>query len=508
MFEAIKRFFRKGAVKMNLKNSINKITDHEKINVSWNEFQRIEKDLLFYKGEFPNVKYTNTYGRIKERPYVSLNVSKLSAHRMATLIFNEKCRINIADNNAASYINDVLQNNKFMRNFSEYLETMVALGGVAIRPYYSAAENKIKLSWIQATNFFPLQSNTADVSECAIAIPSQVTRSGKTYYYTLLEFHEWKNGQYVITNELYESDSAEIIGHNVPLGILYEDMQPQTVVEGLTAPLFIYLKNTGKNNLDITSPLGLGHASNSLNTLKQINDTYDMLNHEIKMSKRRIAVSDALLNVMPDESGESPVRTFDTNESIYETFPTYGDEDYIKDLTAPLRAAEYTEALNTLIKVYEQEIGVSQGTFSFDVTGGIKTATEVASENSMTYQTRNEYTTAVEHALKELIIAILELSVRVTGTNGAALYNGPIPTHEEITVDFDDGVFTDRAAELEFLTKAKAAGFIPTENAIMRLFDLDKETAAQWISIINNETMATVTASYGDMATEPQLEDE
>lgn len=508
MFERIKRFFRKGAAKMNNVKSINKITDHEKINVNWDEYKRIEKDLTFYKGEFPSVKYRNTYGALKERPYMSLNVSKLSAHRMATLIFNEKCRINIADKNAASYINDVLQSNKFMRNFSEYLETMVALGGIAIRPYYSAPENKIKLSWIQAPNFFPLQSNSSNVSECAIAIPSKVTANGRTYYYTLLEFHEWSGGQYIITNELYESDNADTIGHNVPLKRLYVDMQPQTIIEGLTAPLFVYLKNTGKNNIDITSPLGLGHASNSLNTLKQINDTYDMLNHEIKMSKRRIAVSDALLNIMPDESGETPVRTFDTNESIYETFPTYGDEDYIKDLTAPLRAGEYTEALNTLIKVYEQEIGVSQGTFSFDVAGGIKTATEVASENSMTYQTRNEYTTAVEHALKELIVAILELSVRITGTNGAALYNGPIPTHEEITVDFDDGVFTDRPAELEFLTKAKAAGFIPTANAIMRLFDLDKETAAEWIKIINDETMASVTASYGDMATEPQLNDE
>jgi len=507
MFEKIKQFFRKGAAKMNITKSLNKITDHDKINVNWDEYKRIDEDLKYYAGRFPNVQYKNSYGEVLTRPFYSLNMSKVAAHRLATLIFNEKCRINISDDHAAAFVNDVLKNNKFMRNFSDYLESMIALGGLAVRPYYAPEEGKIKLSWVQAPNFFPLQSNTNDVSECAIAIPSQVTEGGKTTYYTLLEFHEWSGGVYTITNELYSSDNKAFIGHRVPLNELYADLEETVQITDLNNPLFVYMKSNGMNNIDITSPLGLGLTSNSRNTLEQINKTYDMLHHEIEMSKRRIAVSDAMLNVMPDETGARPTRVFNKNEAVYEAIPSYNDDTFVQDLTSPLRATDYTEALNTLIKTLEMETSLSQGTFSFDAVAGLKTATEVASENSMTYQTRNNYTTVVEHGIQELIIAILELASR-TDTGSGVLYSGVIPSKEEITIDFDDGVFTDKNAELEFLTKAKAAGFIPTKFAIMRLFDVDEVMAEEYLNMINGEVMNSVTSEFVAAPIEEQTQDE
>jgi A118 family predicted phage portal protein len=41
-------------------------------------------------------------------------------------------------------------------------------------------------------------------SGCAIATRSVQTENDKNYYYTLLEFHEWVNGKYIISNELYK----------------------------------------------------------------------------------------------------------------------------------------------------------------------------------------------------------------------------------------------------------------------------------------------------------------
>lgn len=62
----------------------------------------------------------------------------------------------------------------------------------------------------------------------------------KNIYYTLIEFHEWaKDGKYVITNELYRSENSGLIGVRVPLAEVYEDLEEQVELDGLTRPLFL-----------------------------------------------------------------------------------------------------------------------------------------------------------------------------------------------------------------------------------------------------------------------------
>ncbi len=68
--------------------------------------------------------------------------------------------------------------------------------------------DKIKILWIRADQFYPLRSNTNEVSECAIATKSIQTEGDTNYYYTLLEFHEWQDEKYVISNELYKNPTT------------------------------------------------------------------------------------------------------------------------------------------------------------------------------------------------------------------------------------------------------------------------------------------------------------
>ena len=58
--------------------------------------------------------------------------------------------------------------------------------------------------------------------------------------------------------------------------------------------------------------------------------------------------------------------------------------------------------------MFEMQVGVSGGMFSFDGKT-MKTATEVVSENSDTFQLRNSIVSLVEHSIKELVVSICEL---------------------------------------------------------------------------------------------------
>src|SRR5699024_2618615 len=122
-----------------------------------------------------------------------------------------------------------LEHNDFMKNFSKHVQVMLATGGLTVKPYYDASNDEFEFSWGLADTFIPLRSNSNNISEAVITSHTQAVIGDKKAYYTLLEFHEWNNGRYVITNELYRSDKSDVMGKRVPLSELYEDLNEETV---------------------------------------------------------------------------------------------------------------------------------------------------------------------------------------------------------------------------------------------------------------------------------------
>lgn len=486
VFNTIMNLFRKGGAKVGMVQSLTRIIDHPKITMNEEEYERIRIDRRYFSGEFPKVKYRNSDGRIQEREYVSLNMLQVSAKRMASIVFNEQCKINVNDETTAEFVRTTLANNDFMKNFESYLESMFAMGGLAIRPYYDDISKQIKLSWAQAPTIYPLQSNSNNISNFAIASKSRRTEGDKTAYYTLLEFHEWNEKEYVVTNELYRSEELNTVGVKVPLKMLYANMSDSATFfqQEFSRPQVVYLKPAGFNNKDITSPLGLGLGSNARSTLKQINDANDQFYWEIKMGQRRVAVSSSLTKAMPDPTTGLVKPFFDSDQNVFLKFTdTFGDGLGVQDLTTPIRADDYIKSINNLIKKYEMQTGFSAGTFSFSEAQGIKTATEIVSENSMTYQTRNSQTAQIERAIQELVISICELAK----LNG--IFNGNIPDIKDVAVDFDDGIFTDKSALLTYWATRISAGLGTKVQALMALDGLTEEEAAKLADEINGEVI-------------------
>ncbi|MGQ4573338.1 phage portal protein [Leuconostoc pseudomesenteroides] len=487
IIDKIKAFFKVKGAQVGMVNELNKITDHPRIGISASEYQRINKAKRFFEGNFDDIKYHNTVGILKKRPYVSLNMAQVVSRRLASIIFNEKATITV-DGDSKKWVADFLNNNDFNKNFERYLESGLALGGLAMRPYWNQAKKQMAISWIQAPVFYPLNSNTGEVSEAAIASVTTETIGQRRVFYTLLEFHEWQgvkddgSSSYVIRNELYRSEQANIVGIKVPLPSYdkYADLEDEVTINGLQRPLFTYLKPAGFNNKDLTSPLGLSIFDNAENTLQQINDTYDQFNWEIKQGQRRVAVSESLMSAIPDKDGNVH-EIFDPDQNVF--MPIGGadmDSSVVKDLTTDIRSQQYIDSINQFIKTFEMQVGLSSGTFSFDAQG-LKTATEVVSENSMTYQTRNSHLTMVERAIQELIVSAVSLAVSLDE------FSGTIPELSDITVNFDDGVFTDKSAQLDYFLKGVAGGVFSKVYAISKILDISEKEAEAELSKINDE---------------------
>ena len=499
VFQRIRNLFRKGGAALGMTEQLQSIIDHPKIDMDAKEFQRIQNSLMHYEGNYPKVEFINSNQKSSSRDYSSINMMKKVSNLYATLVFNEQCEINVEADNASKFVQSVFEHNDFKKNFSKYLEPMFALGGLVCKPYIDAETNQMEFSWGLADAFYPLQSNTNNISECAIAFTSTRAEGKNTAYYTLLEFHEWQNGQYVITNELYHSEDAGVVGVRVPLNDLYEDLEESVIVTGVSRPIFAYLKPSGYNNISPYSPLGLGVCDNCKQTLERINRTYDEFNQEIIKGKRRVAISEMLLNSQVDEMNNKVKLFFDDNEDMFQIIPGANMDDYtIKDLTSEIRTKQYTDAVNHHLRTLEMETNLSVGTFTFDANGvrSTKTATEVVSENSQTYQSRAMQITEVEKFIKELVISVCELG------KAQGIYAGEIPTFDQIGVSFDDGAFSSTDQKLEFYQKLISLGY-PVSKAFEAILKLPEEQAKEIYQEGMRERVGQTTGLFDN----PELEE-
>lgn len=473
LVQTIKDIFKRSKYAMTAQNLTN-ITDHPKIAVSSTEYERIRENVRYFSGRYPQVEYLDSNGTKNKRDFNHLPVGRTAAKKIASLVFNEQAEIKIDDEGANEFIQKQLLNDRFTKNFERYLESCLALGGLAMRPYVD--DDKVRVSFIQAPVFLPLQSNTQDVASAAIVTKTIKSEGNKQRYYTLIEFHEWNKDGYTITNELYKSDNQNVVGSRVLLSDLYEDLEEVVELNGLSRPLFTYLKTPGMNNKDINSPLGLSIFDNAKTTIDFLNTTYDEFMWEVKMGQRRVAVPSQMIKTEYNQDGDNVVvkREFEAGHNVYEQFDS-GDMDKgigITDLTTPIRSDDYIKAINKGLSLFEMQIGVSAGMFSFDGKS-MKTATEIVSENSDTYQMRNSIVSLVEQSLKELIVSMLELA------KAYKLYTGNIPKMDKISINLDDGVFTDRNAELDYWIKVVNAGFGTDTMAIEKVLNVTPEKAKQ-----------------------------
>jgi A118 family predicted phage portal protein len=238
-------------------------------------------------------------------------------------------------------------------------------------------------------------------------------------------------------------------------------LEPETVVP-VEESLFSYWRTPIANNLDDNSPLGMSIYGNALETLHALDICYDSFVREFRLGKKRIIVPARAVRTVVDPTTEEVVRYFDANDETYEALATDNpDELKITDNSVVLRVEEHVRAINAFLSILCLQTGFSAGTFTFDAHEGLKTATEVISENSKTFKTiktvQNQIRPAIEHLVRNIIdVAIL---YDMTDENGTPVAQLAAPGYE-IKVTFDDGITQDRQTNINEGVMLVGAGII------------------------------------------------
>ena len=403
-----------------------------------------------------------------------LNLSKAVCSELAGMVWTDQTDITVSTNGFTptetnhddplqKFVDKVLKKNNFQRKMLEAVEQAAALGGESLKVWadFKRTEDgvaipetiKLKIGYCQADQFVPIAWDNADVQEAVFI--SRQAKGG--YYYTRLEFHKWDGETYYITNELYRSDMykmgsnepQDILGVRIPLATLFPLMDEETAIQGIEASLFSYFRTPTANNVDDNSPLGVSIYANAMETLHALDICFYSFVREFRLGKKRIIVPARMVKNVVDPVTGVMRRYFDATDETYEALST--DDPYnlrIQDNSVELRVEEHVEAMNAFLNIFCLQVGLSAGTFSFDAKGGLKTATEVVSENSKTYKTVKNFQNMIKPAVVRLVDNIIALGalydMDIDGVRIADLRE----LGYEVAVGMDDGITQDRQTNI------------------------------------------------------------
>lgn len=445
---------------------------------------------------------------LHERDLERMDTAKAICAELAGLIWNEQCEISVSqetgkDQLLDEFVHDVLMKNGFWTKMQEHIEQVLALGGGAIKVWYEEKRDgegnvipnsgNIRLGFCMADQFVPTAWDNTQVTDGVF-----ISRQAKDgYYYTRLEWHKWDGLTYWISNEAYRSEykqnSAEepqdILGFRYPLSAVYPFLDEQTPLQGLSTSLFAYYRPAIANNLDDDSPLGVSIYANALSTLKALDICYDSFVQEFRLGRKRIIVPAQCLRTVQDPVTKEYRRFFDATDEAYVALKS-DDTDALKiqDNTVSLRVGEHEQAINALLSILCLQVGFSAGTFTFDRAQGLKTATEVISENSKTYKTIKGNQLQVKNAITQVIDAIVQVAslydVHWNGTSIRTLS----ALGWETKVVFDDSILQDRQTNINEGILLANNGLMSKKRFLMEKLGYTEEEAAQELEEIKQES--------------------
>ncbi len=411
-------------------------------------------DIYSSKASWLPYKFVTSDGRSRSHTRRTLNPAKIVCSEIAGLVLAEPPTVD-----AGPLVESVIKAESLWSNLRRHVEYQAAMGGMAIK---ARPENgKIVLDFVTALNIIPIKADNSRIVEASF-IDRRV--DGKKVYVRIESYTKTDTGYRVQSRAFDEAKDEE-----VPLEKLWPGVLPSVEIE-IDDPPFVYMKNPEANNIDSESPIGISAFHNADDMIQGLDIAYDEFVWEVESGQRRIAVPAAAMRTFLDlETGQNKLG-YNPGDRVFMTL-VGDDADKLKmtDLTSDIRAQQFIDVINYNLNLLSVQCGFDAGYFSFDGTS-MKTATEVISENSHTYKTREAYREVLNTGLIQLFRVINKLG---------AIYKIEGTTTKEPSITWNDGIIEDRNSRTKYHEDLFASGLEDRVTAIMKIHGLDEAKAQE-----------------------------
>lgn len=445
---------------------IGDIYDYQEIWIDW------------YKGAVTDFHYYNEVvnGQEVQMERLTMNMPKKVCEDISKLLWTEKTRIDLSNQKATKRLWEVLDSkeNSFTINFPVFLEKALAIGTGALIEYKNS-DNKTIIDYVMGDVIIPYKYTNSYINGLITVSRFTEQLRKKTIYYTHITYHEYENGIYRRYNELYRSESEFELGREIDFNSVFPDIQELEEIETDT-PRFQIFKPNLANNLDLSSPMGISILANSIDRFKGIDMKYDSFYREFKLGKKRILVDPTAMKgtMSADENGNvRMVQYFDSNDEAYVGINGMEGQP-VKEIDFNIRAEDHINSINADLNWLSSNIGLGNNFYKFD-SAGLRTATEVISENADAFRTKVHYDLIVNDVIYDLVKVICEMEGIKTNN---------------ITIVPDDSIIEDKNAEQLRALQEVSQGLRSKKSYLMEIKGMSEEEAEAELQKINDEKMS------------------
>lgn len=236
-------------------------------------------------------------------------------------------------------------------------------------------------------------------------------------------------------------------------------------------PMIATFRTPYANNIDLDSELPVSIFANSIGTLHEIDAAHSEYLAEFRKMSAKVFGDNGIFDGKGKITDDYFVNVDgDGQRTMEQQIMTYAPQ---------IREEAHKAQINTELRLYEMQIGVSCGTFSFDTAKGLVTATQVLSEDKTTYNTVCQ----MQRQLRPALEAVSKIMVTLSKYYGIDCDDG------ECAIEFGDSVFEDTGTEFNRRMQMVQAGLLKPEEFNAWYFGVPLDKA--------REMMPTMTEVFG-----------
>lgn len=453
---------------------------YKTISTKW--YERVANWQRWYRGKVDGFHDYRVWNGMKKVDCCrfSLGMPKKICEDWANLLMNEKVKITLEGSKEQEFIDAVFTANDFEVSMNELQERGAAAGTYAIIPRITKAAlnqrgelvdgGEIAMDYVTAESIFPLAWTGRRITECAFA--SVINADGNQYIY--MQLHTLSNGKYEIQNKIFDITNGKFEEVSFAAVKGMEAVPDQPINTGSELPQFVIGRYNIANNIEDNNPMGIAVYANAIDQIKAVDIAYDSYVNEFVLGKKRVMVKPSATKNLDGEN------VFDPNDVTFYVLPEdISDGSIIQPIDMQLRTSEHQNGVQDQLNLLSAKCGFGEEHYKFDH-GSVSTATQIISENSTLFRSVKKHEIVLESVLIDLCRILLRM--------GNTYMNEGLNENVEISVDFDDSIIEDKAADQARVYQMLAAGLMKPEEARSLLMNEDLETAKEALPTMQDLT--------------------
>jgi A118 family predicted phage portal protein len=413
-------------------------------------------------------------GRTMRRHRVTIHPARRVCREWASLLLNDSTTITADSEDADEWLKAWLHSSRLVQRGQGMVERAFALGTGAWALSFDVADGAVVATRprrYDARQVLPLSWDEDSCDSCAFASVASIR--GQRLDQLQVHAPDPETGTYHVLTRLFDRGGREV-GADA-MGVLGD------FDTGSALPTFALVRPAIDNVYSDGSAMGQSVFADATGAITAVDNAFDSIVREIDATKVKTLVSDQMFGQRVEVQADGTERTVmampSPDDSILRVMST--DPDLISTFAPDIRIDPLRQALDVALDELGDLTGFGQQYFALEKTGGTKTATEVAADNSALMRNVAKH----GHLLQDAIAAICEAALAANGFDGVS-----------VSVDLDDSIIADTASDKAQMLAEVSAGLVPGWMYLQRFYGMTEEDARAAASEAAGATAAPLIA--------------